>query len=216
MASPVVHNNGQVIMPDVSKAVDRAPAAVTVEPRHADRVLGTLTLAFAADPAARWLFPEQDAYLRHFPTFARALGGAALPRRTALASADHSAVALWLAPDAAPDEEALGRLIDEGVAPQKRSDMAAVIDEMVRFHPQEPHWYLPLIGVEPARQGRGLGAALLRAGLAWSDAQGLPAYLESTNPRNRPLYERHGFEAAGEISVGTCPPIVPMLRRARG
>jgi ribosomal protein S18 acetylase RimI-like enzyme len=86
---------------------------------------------------------------------------------------------------------------------------------MVRYHPQEPHWYLPMIGVEPARQGKGLGAALLRAALLRVDAEGLSAYLESTNPRNVPLYERHGFEVIGEIRVGTCPPIVPMLRPAR-
>ena len=202
-------------MLDVSSGVDRASAVVSVGPQQSDRVLGVLTLAFAADPPTRWLFPESDGYLRHFPVFARALGGAALPRRTALASEDHAAVALWLAPDAAPDEEALARLIEDGVAPERRADMAAVVEEMVRCHPQQPHWYLPLIGVEPARQGRGLGAALMRAGLAWSDAAGLPAYLELTNPRNRPLYERHGFEAIAEIRIGSCPPIVPMLRRAK-
>jgi len=56
---------------------------------------------------------------------------------------------------------------------------------------------------------------LLQTAIARCDAEGLPAYLESTNPRNRPLYERHGFEAVGEIRIGDCPPIVPMLRRAR-
>src|SRR5687767_6551888 len=73
----------------------------------------------------------------------------------------------------------------------------------------------PFIGVEPARQGRGLGAALLRAQLAVCDQAGLPAYLESSNPRNRPLYERHGFEAIGEIKVADCPLVVPMLRKPR-
>jgi GNAT superfamily N-acetyltransferase len=202
-------------MLDVSPGVDGLPAVVVAGPRQAERVLATLTLAFAADPPTRWLFPESEQFLQHFPTFARALGGAALARHTAVATGDHSAVALWLAPDAASDEEALVRLVEEGVAPQRRAVMAAVVEEMVRHHPQEPHWYLPLIGVEPARQGKGLGAALMQVALARCDAAGFPAYLESTNPRNRPLYERHGFEAVGEIRVGDCPPIVPMLRRAR-
>jgi ribosomal protein S18 acetylase RimI-like enzyme len=204
-----------MIMLNVASGVNGTTDVLPAEPGHADRVLGVLTLAFATDPPTRWLFPEPDAYLRHFPTFARALGGAAIPRRTALATRDHAGVALWLAPDATPDEEALVRLIEEDVAPQKRESMAAVVEEMVRHHPQEPHWYLPMIGVEPAQQGRGRGAALLRAALQRVDADGLPAYLESTNPRNVPLYERHGFEVIGEIEVGTCPPIVPMLRRAR-
>jgi ribosomal protein S18 acetylase RimI-like enzyme len=202
-------------MLNVASGANGTMAVLVAEPRHADRVLGVLTLAFAADPPTRWLFPESDEYLRLFPIFARALGGAALPGQTALATQDHAGVALWLAPDAVPDEEALARLIEEDVAPERRANMAAVVEEMVRYHPQEPHWYLPMIGVEPAQQGRGLGAALLRAALQRVDAEGLPAYLESTNPRNMPLYERHGFEAIGEIKVGTCPPIVPMLRPAR-
>lgn len=190
-------------------------ALITAEPQHAERVYRALTLAFAADPPTRWLFPESEHYRRHFPAFARALGGAALARGTAIVSRDYTGVALWLPPDAGPDEEALARLIGDAVAPEKQAVMAGVVEAMVRCHPVEPHWYLPFIGVEPARQGRGLGAALLRHTLATCDAAQLPAYLESTNPRNRPLYERHGFHAIGEIRVGDCPPIVPMLRDAK-
>ena len=72
-------------MLNVASSVNGTTAVLAAEPGHADRVLGVLTLAFAADPPTRWLFPESDEYLRHFPIFARALGGAALPRRTALA-----------------------------------------------------------------------------------------------------------------------------------
>ena len=93
--------------------------------------------------------------------------------------------------------------------------MAAVVEQMGQHHQHEPHWYLPFIGVEPMHRNRGLGSALLRQRLAECDADRLPAYLESTNARNRPLYERHGFEAITEIKVGTCPTIVPMLRRPR-
>jgi ribosomal protein S18 acetylase RimI-like enzyme len=85
---------------------------------------------------------------------------------------------------------------------------------MGRYHPREPHWYLPLIGVDPACQGRGCGAALMRHALSRCDRDGAPAYLESTNPRNRPLYERHGFERS-DRSDRHVAPIVPMLRRAR-
>jgi hypothetical protein len=28
------------------------------------------------------------------------------------------------------------------------------------FHSQEPHWYLPIVGIDPAHQGRGPGGAL--------------------------------------------------------
>jgi GNAT superfamily N-acetyltransferase len=48
----------------------------------------------------------------------------------------------------------------------------------------EPHWYLPLIGVDPAHQGKGHGDALMAYALQQCDRDHLPAYLESTNPRN--------------------------------
>ena len=53
-------------------------------------------------------------------------------------------------------------------------------------------------------------------GVRECDAQGLPAYLESSHPRNVPLYERHGFEVMGVIQPGDFPPLIPMLRPARG
>lgn len=197
---------------------DRAAAAdvIAAELHRARRVFSMLALAFAADPPNRYFFPEPESYLQHFPAFARALAGPSLERGTAVATADYGAVALWLAPGDGPDEEAIADLIDEGVRPDRKDDLAAVIEEMGRYHPREPHWYLPFIGVEPFRHGQGLGSALLRTSLSRVDADGLSAYLESTNPRNCPFYKRHGFEAIGEIRIGTCPPIVPMLRRARG
>jgi GNAT superfamily N-acetyltransferase len=198
-------------------SADKAEMAeiVVADSRKLQRVLSAVTLAFAADPPSRWLFPEAETYLQHFPTFIRGLGGPAVDQGTAFVTAEYAAVSLWLAPGAASDEALLAQLVEEQIAPGKQADVAAVIEQMGRYHPQEPHWYLPFIAVQPASQGRGLGGVLLRYALSVCDAAGLPAYLESTSPRSRPLYERHGFEAIGEIRVGECPPIVPMLRRAR-
>jgi ribosomal protein S18 acetylase RimI-like enzyme len=84
---------------------------------------------------------------------------------------------------------------------------------MGAFHPSEPHWYLPMIGVNPSEQGRGVGSALLRKGLARCDADGLPAYLEATSLRNISFYEQFGFEAVGRIQAKTSPPIIPMFRQ---
>jgi ribosomal protein S18 acetylase RimI-like enzyme len=200
-------------MPSIADTV--AVSVAAVPPKHAQRVFDTLTLAFATDPPNRWLYPEPALYLQYFPRFARALGGVAIVRGTALACDGYRAAALWLGPDAAPDEQALLNLIEESLAQDKKTIMLQVVEHMVRLHPQGPHWYMPFIGVDPARQGLGLGALLLRPMLAECDAKGLPAYLESTNPRNRRFYERHGFRAVAEISVGDCPPIVPMLRQPR-
>ncbi|HRD29223.1 MAG TPA: GNAT family N-acetyltransferase, partial [Caulobacter sp.] len=123
---------------------------------------------------------------------------------------------LWLAPGAEADSDAIIALVGEAV-PEERHDVLGELGELMRqFHPKEPHWYLSMIGVDPSRQGQGLGAALLKAGLARCDADGLPAYLESSSPKNVPLYERHGFEVIGLIKPGDHPGLIPMYRPARG
>lgn len=81
-------------------------------------------------------------------------------------------------------------------------------------HPKDPpHWYLGFLGTLPERQGQGLGARLLADRLAEVDAAGLPAYLESSNPRNISLYRRHGFQVVEELALPWgCPPVWRMWR----
>lgn len=192
-------------------------ATIALAPEHeTPRLLETLTLAFAADPAVRWMYPDPGQYLRYFPALAEALGGSAVVRGTAFRSEGGHAVALWLPPGAAPDEEKLIAVIEASVERRRRDEVFTLFQEMERHHPGGPHWYLPLIGVDPLVQGRGLGAALVRCGLRQCDEQGLPAYLESTNPRNITLYERHGFETVAEITVGGNVRVCSMRRQAHG
>lgn len=174
-----------------------------------------VVLAFGADPLARWCWPDPTVFLRHFPRFVRAFAGRAFERGTAYCAEGHAGAALWLAPGVAPDEQPLLELLDGTTPPERRGDLFGLLEAMGRHHPAEPHWYLPLIGVDPLRQGAGVGSALMRHALAVCDRDGLPAYLESTNPRNVPLYERHGFERIATIGCGGTPPMLCMLRRAR-
>ena len=124
-------------------------------------------------------------------------------------------VALWLPPGAAPAEELLVSVIRETVSGERRDAMFSIFEQMDAYHPREAHWHLPLIGVHPDSQGRGVGSALLRQVLDRCDRDSVPAYLEATSPRNVALYQRNGFEKLGGIEVADCPPIVPMLRKPR-
>jgi GNAT superfamily N-acetyltransferase len=179
------------------------------------RAIDTVVLAFAADPIARWNWPQSHEYLTHMPRLVRAFAGGAFEHKSAYCSDDHAGAALWLRPGVHPDEETLGAIVERTVSPSIRADSLAIFEQMAKYHPSGSHWYLPLIGVDPAHQGKGYGAALMAFVLQECDREHLPAYLESTNPRNISLYLRHGFKALGTIQVGTSPPMVPMLRAPR-
>jgi GNAT superfamily N-acetyltransferase len=92
------------------------------------------------------------------------------------------------------------------------SRLGAVVELLDEHRPPEPHHYLSLLGVIPDRQGAGIGSALLRSVLDGADRLHVPAYLEATSPRNRSLYERHGFEVRAELRTSDCPPLWAMWR----
>ena len=179
------------------------------------KVLATLTLAFAADPMERWLYPGPHQYLTHFPRFLAAFGGRAFAEQTVWQLGEFSAVSLWLPPGAEADGEAVGAVLAETVTADKHDDMFAVLGQMDTAHPGYPHWYLPWFGVDAAVQGQGLGRQLIEPCLEIIDASHLPAYLETPNPRTIGFYQRHGFEVTGEAQAGTSPPVTFMLRAPR-
>src|SRR5689334_11219103 len=104
-------------------------------------------MAFAADPITRWTWPKADQYLAAMPGFGRAFGGRAFAHDSALATGDYTGVALWLPPSIEPDEDGLGAVMQTTVAPSRLEECAGMIEQMAAYHPHEPHWYLPLIGV---------------------------------------------------------------------
>jgi ribosomal protein S18 acetylase RimI-like enzyme len=190
-----------------------SPTIRTVGAGDEDRAIATIVLAFAADPIARWTWPRSHDYLASMPEFVRAFAGKAFASGNAWCTDECTGAALWLPPGLAPDEEKLAELMQNTVAPSVLGDIAAGFEQMTKYRPHEPHWYLPLVGVDPAHQGKGHGDALMAHVLARCDRQRMSAYLESTNPRNMSLYLRHGFAPLGTIKIGSAPPLVPMVRR---
>jgi ribosomal protein S18 acetylase RimI-like enzyme len=187
----------------------------TVAPADAERAVAVIVLAFGGDPAARWTYPDPHDYVTYFPAVVRAFGGAAFAAGTAHRVGRFAGAALWLPPGVHPDDAAMGAALGRSVPAARSKEIGAVFEGMRRHHPREPHWYLPLIGVDPAHQNQGHGSALLRHALARCDRDRVPAYLESSNPKNISLYERHGFVVLDRVQVGSSPPISPMLRTPR-
>jgi len=179
------------------------------------RAVDTIVAAFVTDPPSRWCWPDKHAYLTSMPKFILALGGRAFEHASAHVTEDFCGASLWLPPGVHPDEDALGAIAQQTVTAAVREDLDNMLGQMAESHPDEPHWYLPFIGVDPVHQGKGHGSALLAYALQQCDRDRLPAYLEATNSQNVKLYERYGFEAVGKIQAGMSPPIVPMLRHPR-
>jgi GNAT superfamily N-acetyltransferase len=179
------------------------------------RAFDTLVLAFAADPVERWMYPDAREFLAHFPAFLSAFAGPAFAEETVWClGGELSAVALWRSPSAVLDGDPIVDLLSETVDERKHADVFAVLEQLGESHPTFPHWYMPWLGVDPARQGEGLGGELLTQCLRLVDRDRLPVYLETSNPRTVGFYERHGFELTGEARAGACPPVACMLRRA--
>ena len=179
------------------------------------RLIQTLVLSFASDPVSRWSTPKADEFLANMPGFFALFGGKAFDHGTAYVANDGQAVALWLPPGVDPDEEAMAAAVMEPPHSENLEDVLNMFGQMAAYHPEEPCWYLPVIGADPAFLGQGLGGALMKHALRKVDEDGGIAYLESSNERNVSLYERHGFEVMGEIQVGTSPVMRPMIRAAR-
>jgi GNAT superfamily N-acetyltransferase len=164
-----------------------------------------LSRAFADDPLTRHVFGEFEQ-----PTAARvwmfqAFLWVALRYGEIDAIGDGPAgVAIWYRPgewDLTSEQiAATGAMaLLERVPARARDRFDAVASFAEEIHRQDirrPHWYLGVLGVEPALHGQGLGTALLEPRLQRADREGRPCYLETTQPANVPFYEGLGFRVA--------------------
>jgi ribosomal protein S18 acetylase RimI-like enzyme len=189
------------------------PIVKTAKESDEAGVIDVLKIAFIADPATRWVWPDPQKYLSHFSSFAKAFGGKAFEYESAHYVGNYSGAALWLPPNVYPDVDLLTALLQSSGSDESKKDGPEIFEKMSRYHPHEPHWYLPLLGVDPLHHGKGLGSALIQHVIGMCDRDNKSAYLESSNPKNIQFYERHGFELLGTIQVNTSPPIFPMLRK---
>ena len=191
------------------------PTIKTATLSEQDAVASVVVLAFSADPMARWSWPSSHEYLVNFPRLVKAFAEKAFTQSSAYFVEGYQGVALWLPPGTGPDEAAVTAITRDSIAASLQRDMLAIFERMADYHPPEPHWFLPLLSVDPMHQGKGYGSALLQPVLERCDREKKLAYLESSNPRNIPLYQRHGFEILGRIQSGSSPTVVPMLRKPR-
>jgi ribosomal protein S18 acetylase RimI-like enzyme len=178
-------------------------------------ILDVLTLSFGSDPFWRWVYEDPTTYLRFFPELARILAGNAFNNASGYYLDRLLGAALWLPPRVTFDADALNIFLQRTVPMELHGDLFALSEQVLGCHPQDPHWYLVVIGVDPACQNQGQGSALVEYGLRACDRDHLPAYLESSNRRNITFYKKHGFEVLTTLQAGKSPPVFALLRTAR-
>jgi ribosomal protein S18 acetylase RimI-like enzyme len=197
----------------------QAPDIIDAQNRNEAALASVLAEAFSEDPVMNWVIPEPRLYGDFFHLLARDLF---LPRGISHLEREERAAALWLPPgvkfDLRPSLSLLGLvmklLLRKGPGPLLRIPQQ---DRLFGRHiPDEPHYHLVFIGCRKSAQGQGLGSVLLKQGTRICDEQGMPAYLESSNALNVPLYQRHGFEVIAEEALpGDGPRVWFMWREAR-
>jgi ribosomal protein S18 acetylase RimI-like enzyme len=189
-------------------------AEVAPEPRPARRddvkqLSQVLARAFYDDPVMMWLLPDDERRTGHlnrlFATMTRhhhlSHGGV----EVATDGGDIGAAALWDPPHHWQESWRAQLAMTPTflrVFGARSTRGRAVQELMKRAHPEEPHWYLAVIGSDPTVRGKGFGQALMRSRLDRCDAEYAPAYLESTKAENVPYYERFGFTVTREIALG--------------
>jgi GNAT superfamily N-acetyltransferase len=160
--------------------------------------------AFFDDPLQAWVFPDAstrlDVLRRMFEVTIRAIS---MPLGASYTDESRSVAALWappgrwlVVPEPGSELESMGAIVGD-----RLPWMRYCWEAMFGAHPEEPHFYLSGLGTDPPMQGRGLASAALAPVLARCDAEGIPAYLESTKERNVRFYEHHGFAVTRTIGI---------------
>lgn len=179
---------------------------------------------FYEDPVLSWVFQDEARRLAQLVFVMTGLAGDMLPDRGTVHIIEEACAAFWRDPTFEHGHSTAERVqeaVESGseppmpFAPDELERLGILGEAMMADHPHEPHWYLNVVSTIPEHQGRGLGTSVLQPVLERCDADGVRAYLESSNPRNLTLYRRQGFVDAGEIRLPGGPSLTKMWRDPR-
>jgi ribosomal protein S18 acetylase RimI-like enzyme len=180
----------------------------------------TLARAFEDDPVARWSCPPEGLRLPMLERFYATRLRQVLATDSVWTEASHAGAALWLPPDrwhttVREDLELTRCLLVPGLLRRLPLVVTGITGIERRHPPTPPHWYLNVLGTDPAAQGCGIGSALLGPVLERCDSERIGAYLESSKQANVAFYERHGFAVTAEHRLPRGPRLWLMWRDPR-
>nr|ACB70965.1 GFP2APuro fusion protein [Cloning vector L071 RRI-Green] len=171
------------------------------------RAVRTLAAAFADYPATRHTV-DPDRHIERVTELQELfLTRVGLDIGKVWVADDGAAVAVWTTPESV-EAGAVFAEIGPRMAELSGSRLAAQqqMEGLLAPHrPKEPAWFLATVGVSPDHQGKGLGSAVVLPGVEAAERAGVPAFLETSAPRNLPFYERLGFTVTADVEVPEGP-----------
>ena len=175
-------------------------------PEDGIAIAAMLANAFFDDALMSYIFPDPGTRSERLAIFYSILFRGACDHGAVYTTPGNEAAALWRGPG--HSRLSLLELLGEGGdwLRAARGDLPRALSVGMAIdaqHPEAAHWYLQVVGCEPAHQGKGYASAVIKAGIARASAEHLPCYLETAVPRNVGLYERLGFAVTRQWTIGT-------------
>jgi GNAT superfamily N-acetyltransferase len=197
--------------------VDQIVATRRATPADLPALAPMLARAFLDDPVANWSCRPDNLRPAVLERFHGARLRHLLVDQEVWTTPDCSSVALWAPPKRwrttpRQDLELARGMLHPWLLWRAPLIVGGLLG-LERRHPRSPpHWYLAILGTDPAAQGQGLGSAVLAPVLEQCDADGVGAFLESSKERNIAFYARHGFRVTGEHRLPRGPKVWAMWR----
>jgi GNAT superfamily N-acetyltransferase len=177
--------------------------------------------AFHDNPMTRFCVPDENARPGKLSWFFEVALRCGVEYGTVHTTSIGEGAALWLPPGGW--ELRLGQLLRRGFLPAPfRLGLGPLrrlfgclnhLDGIHRRLMSDPHWFLFLMGVDPPRQGQGVGGRIIAPALQRADEDGLPCYLETDKRRNLDFYGKHGFDVVYEGDIPRGGPHFWAMRR---
>ena len=207
-------------MPNSFETAPQLNPVIRLEMPQAEFLAPVLSRAFHNEPYFTYVAPDERVRRAVLPGFVRSAIRASHLYGEIYTTETIDGAALWINPGR---RLTWVRMLRAGMPAMpftlgwetfKRSMKVGMhVQEVHQRLARRAHWYLMALGVEPSKQGKAIGGALIEPVLSRADAGGLPCYLETFDERNLPFYERLGFriEGGGHIPEGG-PNFWAMLR----
>jgi len=217
----MTRENGQTTVDSMETVNPSEPTGFRLaESADIAAVVATVTSAFLSDPLWGPVFDDHDApEVPASQLWNLFVSSAALRYPWTYVTPGSEAAAVWYPPGASEFTEAEVAGYDaflERIVGRARADEILAIGEICdAAHPTEPSFYLSLLATHSEHRGSGLGMGLLAQTLRLIDAEGMPAYLESSNPANDARYARFGFEPHGTLTAPSGHRFTTMWRPAQ-